>query len=122
MNNPAYSVISVNNNVYVNSSGYYIFDVMFSWKGKRRTGQYDPMHPALVMTDGDRISIVNKYPNYLRSEIARAAFSLLQSGTVRFYEYNQDGDRRYENLRYHSDERLKECKIDVWLDVTEGRG
>ncbi|MGB1284939.1 MAG: hypothetical protein ACPG7F_00280 [Aggregatilineales bacterium] len=117
----AYSVIKVSPHVYVNSSSHYSFEIVLDWRGSRRSGWYDPMHHDLVMKHSGRwkwnSSIVRKYPKYLREDIAAAVHELFTSGDAQFYEYDRDGSKRYDNLRYHHDESFNACLEWITQDI-----
>ena len=49
----------------------------------------------------------NGAPTYLVTEIYRALWILVQSDDYRIYEYTRDGEKRYEELRYHDHGQLK---------------
>lgn len=43
-----------------------------------------------------------RYPNYVYETVERQILDMIRAGKLRFYECDRDGNKRYENLRYHS--------------------
>lgn len=82
---------------YVSSSGHYHWDVGYSdTRGKRYTGSYCygfGLYERCI-------------PKYLETEIEKRIADMLESGTTKFHEYDRDGNKRFENLRYHLPEYI----------------
>ena len=46
-------------------------------------------------------------PQYLIAEADRLIAQGCREGRFKFYEYDRDGNKRYENLRYHDGEHVQ---------------
>jgi hypothetical protein len=82
----------------VSSSGHYHWNVAYEdTTGKRyqRVYGFNLVNPLDV-----------RVPQYLLDEIEKQIVINLETGVTKFFEYNQWGHRRFENLRYHEAERL----------------
>lgn len=98
-----YRNASIESGVYVSSTGHWFFSV--SWdihnregvKVGRHGGDWDGDHAFLR---GVKSDIPTRLPDYLNDELDRCVYEKLKAGELRFYEYNRDGVKRYENLRY----------------------
>lgn len=58
----------------------------------------------------------NGAPKYLMNEIWAALWLMVQADDCRVYEKDREGERRYENLRYHEPNYLKRmvgCRVGV---------
>lgn len=44
-----------------------------------------------------------EFPKYFEREVYSQLIALFESGKARIFEYDCDGNKRYENLRYHYD-------------------
>lgn len=89
-----YQDIKVSQRVYVNSLSQYHFTVYGDCGRKTYAlgfGFDDWSHP----------------PAYLVRNVENQIADMLENGTARFFERDQDGNERYEGLRYHDPELVK---------------
>lgn len=94
-----YQNITVSKQVNVSSSYHYHFTVKWDGGGRDyslRVGfltnhQYNPYTWEAA-------------PKYLEREVERQILAMFEDKTAVFYEYDRDGNKRYENLRYWSQE------------------
>jgi hypothetical protein len=96
-----YQNIKVSDHVNVSSSFDYHFKVW--WKG----GHRDYSLGVGFLTNHK----YNAYtwegaPKYLEAEVERQIATMFRDGTAKFYEYDRDGNTRYENLRYYDAEQV----------------
>jgi len=90
----------VSNEIYCSSSGHHFIRVSYQVAGERRAGDYcfevnslsGKKTPSLIL------------PKYFERDIKRAAHELLTNGKPVYHEYDRDGNKRYEELRYHYDD------------------
>jgi hypothetical protein len=92
-----YTDIRVYGDVYVSSSFDYFARVRYSCGGK--------VHRRDVWINSASIEYENglgslKIPRYFQRELERQIVALLKDPTTRFHEYDRDGNKRYEDLRY----------------------
>lgn len=104
----AYTDVDVSTILYCSSDSHHHVHVWFKRRGKRGVnahisatycvefGWLDNLHPQ-----GNEDLRV---PAYLRREIKRQLLAHLEAGTVKVHEYDRDGNKRWENLRYHEDD------------------
>lgn len=93
----AYSGIIVSSYINVSSSGHYTGRVFYGHHGKREAHDV-----ALESLDvfGRGLN-VKRLPRYVMDEIRSQLLVILEGTEVTFYEYNQDHDKRFTDLRYH---------------------
>lgn len=91
-----YTNITVSKHVYVTSTGHYEARVM--WTGGMA---YYALGMGLLTTTG---YTWDRAPKYLVSEAQRLIAEMFRDGSAKFYEYDRDHNKRYDNLRYHDPE------------------
>jgi hypothetical protein len=112
-----YTDIRVLSSFYVNSLSQPFFTVVWGNRDHHHQRDYCPMFgwESLPKSWSGGWS---QAPAYLTAEAEAAIIRLLQSDDARPYEYNRDGDARYENLRYWDDETKAEiiriCRPKGW--------
>lgn len=98
-----YQDIRVINEVYVSSSFHHFFRVVMKQvAGDKRLHVTDDYGFEFAEPFEHR-----RYPKYVLEATERAILELLKSGKAVFHEYDRDGCKRYEDLRYHDDESVK---------------
>lgn len=92
----SWELVSVSSEIYCSSSCDHFVKVFYKRNGKG-------MNRDLYIENRD---LLNEYgtdlvgvPNYFMVEVKRALLIVLP--TARYHEYDRDGNKRYENLRYH---------------------
>lgn len=95
-----YINISVSSEINVSSSGH--FSVHVSWRGsKGRLYDFD----CGFMTNHEYNAINwEGAPQYLIRETLRQIVEMITTRAAKYYEYDRDGNKRYENLRYYEPE------------------
>lgn len=94
-----YQDIHVFNSFYISSSCHVFFSVR--WDGGSR--DYCPTVGWLSLPNATREGWEGA-PKYLTAEVERQIAELLTTGKPKPYEYDRDGNKRFENLRYWGDE------------------
>jgi len=97
-----YSVV-VSSHINCSSSGHYHATVVIQ-SNRRDVRYYDLMNKQLLVHRG--AGYFKGYPQYVMVEIYNQLNNLLDNGDIRVYEYDGDGNERYENLRYHRQDHL----------------
>lgn len=113
-----YQNIRVGPSVYVSSTSHYFARVRIeTWQNgecvERRSRDYCLGEHTLEAVPGHYGEV--RYPNYVIREINLQLLTKLESGELRFFEYDRDRNQRFENLRYHNDDRLE------WLKEVTGK-
>jgi hypothetical protein len=93
-----YTEILVSSSVYVNSQGDYTFSVRIKGYGHVK---YDPSVGFWTETAEP------KFPKYVEEAVDEQVVQLLMGNDTVYYEYDRDGNKRYENFRYHDPENAK---------------
>jgi len=88
-----YQNIHVCPGVNCSSTGHYAARVSYSIVSKDGNTQYK--------RDWFYIDTHSPLPQYAQDEIFRILRTLYRAGLLRFYENDQDGNARWEDLRYH---------------------
>lgn len=114
MARPKYTQIYVTSEVYVNSQSDYTFYAHIKGYGKVA---YDPSVGFYVPESRQNPSM-NRFPLYVRREVDRQVLERLLSSDTRYHEYDRDGNKRYENLRYHDIERVNYLIQDFRRDLS----
>lgn len=102
-----YEDIHASNEINCSSSGHYTVKV---WYTDTEDGKRWMRHFSL---EDYMFCSVKQYldywraPFYLTLEVMRQLQNWLKDGTLKVYEYNRDGVKRYEDLRYHEPAHLK---------------
>lgn len=94
-----YTNVTVLHSIYCSSSFDHFIGVTYHENGMWRSRDFYIEGCALM---GKR-SYDLEIPQYFEDEILRGLLAALKQG-VTVYEYDRDGNKRYENLRYHDDE------------------
>jgi len=94
-----YSNVRVLTDVRVMSDGHYWLTVIMDG-GPRRS--YSPTFGF----EGRGWYPTWEGPQYLIAETDRLIAEGCRNGTFRFYEHDQEGQRRYDGLRYHDPEQI----------------
>lgn len=90
-----YTNIRVAHDVYVNSQCDYTFHIHMTGFGH---AYYNPSVGFWTETAEP------KFPKYVVEEVDRQMIARLKSPNTVYYEYDRDGNERYENLRYYDAE------------------
>lgn len=94
---PKYTNVTVSKQVYVSSHFDYFVDVTFTVDGRRRGKKSFDMRDGWFL--GERLGQWDA-PQYVRREVGKQLIAVLRDPETRYYEYDRDGNKRYENLRY----------------------
>lgn len=98
--------ISVLNNIYCSSSGHYYVKVSIrSAQGRREVRDFDLQSDALLHKND--FAEYKSAPKYVLTSIKEQLRQMLKDDRLNVYEVNQDGERRYTELRYHDLQRLQ---------------
>lgn len=89
-----YQYIVVYSSVNCSSTGHYSARISYSIMGKYGDAQKYKREWFYIGTH-------STLPQYAQDEIFRILRNLYRAGLLRFYENDQDGNARYEDLRYH---------------------
>ena len=101
--------VSVSSYINCSSSFDHFVPVHFKDNGKRKTLDYWITGDELLGARGMGIEI----PYYFRQTIHHELLKTLKAG-VTVYEYDRDGEKRFENLRYHE----PDC-VTRWIEALE---
>lgn len=99
-----YTNIEVSTSGYVSSSGHYFVEVYFSVNSK---GRY---HTTFCLNNG--FTAYKQRPQYMLAEVKRQIALLVIEDSIVWHEYDRDGNKRYDNLRYYDRELLLEMVKD----------
>lgn len=102
----AYTLTDVFTDVYCSSTGHYGVDVRISYRGHNRKRSYD-FNGGFWLPQA---YIPATMPKYIERAVDERLRELYTAGKLRFYECDRDGNRRYDDLRYH-DPRAFEWQI-----------
>ncbi len=94
--------IRVSKQVYVNSMTQYSTHVYFTEAGKRKHYLWGIRDSCLTTANG-RLDH-RRVPKYVMDAIMREMLRLTTDEQLTFYEYDRDGEKRYDGLRYHEPE------------------
>jgi len=97
--------VKVFSEVYCSSSGYYVASCLITGGGKRDKRDID-LAGCRIMWHSQPFTYQG-YPAYVTRSIADQLKQMSDEGELSVYEYNRDGDRRYQELRYHVPEHLE---------------
>lgn len=98
-----YTAIIVHRDIYCSSSHNYVGRVTIVSSRKRETRYYD-VHNGTIEQHSNWSE--KCYPAYVRNAVKRQYRDMLEQGELSVYECDRDGNRRYHDYRYHSDEYL----------------
>lgn len=101
-----FTEIEVSKHVYVSSDGHHHFDVHFKEAGQRKSYRWWFGSSYLVRKGTGGGLPTRDVPQYVRDALKAETVRHFRNGDFRFYEYNQEGEKRYANLRYHDAERF----------------
>lgn len=99
----SYGILKLGREFNVTSSGLWVFEVILRWKHGTRRGWYEPLDTHILLSGGwgNRHRYLNKIPTkYLYREINNAIADVLVSERLIPFEFDLDGNKRYEGLRY----------------------
>jgi hypothetical protein len=99
MHQKRYTDVRIIDEIYVSSSMDYFATVVFKDQGKHQSRDYW-LGSQQFLGRGDHMEW-NGAPAYFQNEVKAKLVELLKSGKVKFYEYDRDKNKRYEDLRYH---------------------
>lgn len=104
--NPKYQIRAIGA-IYCSSTGHYSATVIILDKktGKSDTRQVD-ISDFRIMHKNNPYTYKG-YPKYVIANIAKHLKQMADSNSLSVHEVNQEGDRRYSNLRYHEDDHLQ---------------
>ena len=95
-----YQYIHVYSGVNCSSTGHYSARISYSIVSKDgSTEKYK--------REWFYIGTVSALPQYAQDEIFRILRTLYSAGLLRFYENDQDGNARWEDLRYHEPQHFE---------------
>jgi hypothetical protein len=97
-----YTQVYVLSEVNVSSTRHYSFRVTIKEATRLHRVFYDGLRGFWTETTNPR------FPQYVIRECQRQTMSRLLSDDTRYFEYDRDGNKRYENLRYHDPEFVKQ--------------
>jgi hypothetical protein len=120
VNKRAYLNIQVLREIYVSSSGHYFGKMRYVHNGQRFTRDVD-------LNNGTVLALDDVYPVQLPQYVMRRVWELyleaFEHGHNDYYEYDRDGNKRYDNLRYFSYEGeawITEClRRDLGIATSE---
>jgi len=92
-----YEEVKVLNGVYISSDFHYHFHCRIEGKGRDYT-------PDMGFLAKDGPYSYRGYPLYVHTEVQRQIAKKLRDGTFSFYEYDREGNRRYDELRYRNED------------------
>lgn len=96
---PKFKLRAVSNHIYCSSSMDHFVSVFFLVNGNRVARDYWFEGNHLIQAD---TPFEYRIPLYFAQEIHAAIVEMLK-GEPKVYEFDRDGNKRYENLRYHPD-------------------
>lgn len=96
-----YRNIKVSSEINVSSTGHFTARVM--WTGGARWYALDDG----FLSNSPNMHDWNSAPKYLIDETKRQIANMIKDGTAKFFEYDRDKNRRYENLRYYDPEHAQ---------------
>lgn len=98
--------VSVLNTIYCSSSGHYYGKVSIrNGRGKRDVRDFDFQNGVLLHKND--FAEYKGAPKYILDEIKTLYHQMLEGDKLIVYEVNQDGERRYTELRYHDPDKLR---------------
>lgn len=101
MPQPKYTQVFVLSEVNVSSTRHYSFRVTIKEATRLHRVYYDGLKSFWTEKAYPR------FPQYVVQECQRQVMSRLLSDDTRYFEYDRDGNKRYEELRYHDPEFVK---------------
>lgn len=109
MTEPKFFDVWIDNEIYVSSTGHYTARVGYKVRGVggifREARDY-MLENQWFLGKRETLDFWLSAPAYLTTEANRLLVELLSSGRARFCEVDRDGNKRYEQLRYHEPERV----------------
>lgn len=98
-----YTKIVISSTIYVSSTCHYFATVFFLENGvsKRAT--------LCIPSDLDKSAPL---PAYAKEQIKRQIRHKVEAGEMSFHEYDKEGNKRWENLRYYDPEVMPEMVKD----------
>jgi hypothetical protein len=92
-----WELIGMSESIYCSSSGHHFIHVWYRLGKQRCHGDYCMDDNSL---DGKR-SYSLTIPKYFEQQLKRSLHTLLTTGNPIYYEYDQHGNMRLDELRYH---------------------
>ena len=103
MKKRAYVDIQVFREINVSSSGHYFGKMRYVHNGRRITLEVD-LSNGVVM--GKRNFDAIQLPQYVLRRVWELYLEAFEKGHNRYFEYDRDGNKRYDDLRYYSHESV----------------
>ena len=104
-----YTEIKISTECQVSSSGDYLTEIYYKENGLHRGIDFLlSSEVALGIRGGYKV-----LPKYVIDEVLRQFRAAIENKTMKFFECNRDGVRRYENFRYH-DMRIIAEQVKRW--------
>lgn len=111
--------------VYVSSSGDYTVDVLYKENAKPEGGarfcREFHLNAEKFMTNNNQLGYV-KMPKYVISEVLCQLRKLVEADGLRPYEYDRDGNKRWDNLRYYDRDVILEKSQDWPISMQTDKG
>lgn len=98
-------MVKVSDEIYCTSTGHYFAKVWIS-DGATRDKRDIDLDGCRIMWK-DKPFTYNGYPKYITQAIADGLKEKWDNGELSVYEFDRDGNRRYQQLRYHDPHRLQ---------------
>lgn len=99
-----YQDIEILTEVNVSSTSNYSFKGVCNW------GRFDYSGGYFFRKGRREDWITWEPPKYFIEQVKRQIGKMARAGSFKFFEYNQDRVKRYENLRYHDPEYVEYLK------------
>lgn len=100
MRKKRFTHIEVSHYVNVSSSCNYTVEVYFYEGNTHKTYWFDPQMGDLICK-AETGHFTRQVPQYVMQAAENKLRQKWQSGSLKFFEYDQEGNSRYTNLRYH---------------------
>jgi hypothetical protein len=111
-----YTQVYVMSEVNVSSTRHYSFRVTIKEATRLHRVYYDGSKEFWTERAFPR------FPQYVVRECQRQVMSRLLSDETRYFEYDRDRNKRYENLRYHDPEHVREWGKRMAERLAKSRG
>lgn len=107
-----YTEIAVKPFVNVSSSCDYFVDVLYKANGEpSQPGRYFHrrfhLNSEMFLLSGNEPGYDKTMPKYVVWEVLRQLSQIITENTLKPYEYDRDGNKRWDDLKYYDDEDLK---------------
>jgi len=104
-----YTNIEVEKSGYVSSSYDHHVEVTYQIEGK---GRYRSTYCITCGAFSGNRGLDYSKPVYMLKEIVRQLAKLILTDAIQWHEYDREGQKRYENLRYYDRNRLLDMVAD----------